>query len=189
MNKDKKNILLGISSSISAYKACDIAGLLRKEGHTVQAVMTKNATNMITPLALQTITGQPVYIDMFELNKTMDVEHISIAQKSDLVLVAPATANIIGKVANGIADDALSTVIMARKRTTPCLIAPAMNTEMYENPIVQENIEKLKKFKYEFVEPRIGRLACGDKGLGALSKPEDIVEAVLKILEQQDLQG
>ena len=183
----KKNIVLGISSSISAYKACDIANLLQKEGHSVQAVMTANACQFITPFTLQTLTKQPVYTDMFELKDEMEVKHISIAQKADLILVAPATANIIGKVANGIADDALSTVIMARRQTTSCLIAPAMNNEMYNNPIVQHNIEKLKSFGYKFIDPKVGRLACGGAPqIGALANVDDIVQQVICVLEKQE---
>ena len=182
----KKHIVLGVTGGVAAYKACDIINLLRKEGHSVQAVMTEAAQKFITPLQLQALTHEPVYTDMFKLMEKADVEHIAVAQRADLALVAPATANFIGKVASGISDDALTTTIMALKRGTPRIIAPAMNTEMYNNPIVQDNIEKLKKYGFQFIGPREGMLACGDRGLGVLEKPQIIVQSVLEELEKKD---
>jgi len=180
-----KNIVLGISGCIAAYKAYDIISRLRKNNVAVQAVVTKRGLEFVHKLVLQTLSQQKVYTDMFELPAEMNVEHISVAQKTDLILIAPATANIIGKIANGIADDTLSTVVMARKRGTLCIIAPAMNTEMYENPIVQDNIAKLKKFGFIFIEPKISRLACGDIGKGALADVDEIVKIVLKELNEK----
>ena len=145
MLKDK-NIVLGITGGIACYKVASLVGLLKKAGANVDVIMTKNATEFVGPLTFQTLSQNPVVIDMFEPIKTADVRHISLAEKADAIIIAPATANIIGKVANGIADDMLSTVIMAS--TKPVIFAPAMNNNMYLNPIVQENISKLKKFGY-----------------------------------------
>lgn len=183
-----KSVLLGVTSSISAYKSADIARLLYKSGCNVDVIMTKNATEFITPLTFERLTNNKCITDTFDRNFTHEVEHISLAKKADVVLIAPATANIIGKLANGIADDMLSTTVMACK--CPVLIAPAMNTNMYENPIVQSNIRKLKDFGYKFIEPSEGLLACGDVGRGKLEKPEVIVEYVYKELQKtKDLLG
>ena len=162
----KKNVVVGVCGGIAAYKALDIVSALRKKGINVDVIMTEHATKFVTPLTFQSISANAVIVDMFQEPKVWEIQHISLAKKADLILVVPATANIIGKVANGIADDMLSTTIMASK--APVVFAPAMNTNMYENPIVQQNIEKLKSFGYRFIQPASGRLACGDLGKGNL---------------------
>jgi phosphopantothenoylcysteine decarboxylase len=172
---------MGVTGSIAAYKAADIANMLVKRGYNVDVIMTKSAQEFITPLTFQTLTKNKVYVDMFEKVEMMDVRHISLAQKADLCLIAPATANIIGKIASGIADDMLSTVVMAVKNK-PVVICPAMNTAMYENPIVQRNIGLLKGYGYKFIEPRAALLACGDTGKGALAEVEIIVSTVKDII-------
>lgn len=177
----KKNIVLGITGSIAAYKAADIANRLTKEGHSVHVIMTKSGMEFITPLTLQTLTKNKVYTDMFEPYIPSEVEHISLAQQADLFLVAPASANFIAKAAAGIADDMLTTVFLAY-RDKPVLIAPAMNTAMYENPITQRNIKTLTELGMGFIEPREARLACGDLGKGALAEVDVIVAAALKAL-------
>ena len=172
------NILLGVTGSIAAYKADDITSRLTKLGHNVDVVLTESGSRIITPITLQTLSKNKVYTDMFEEITPSEVKHISLAKKADVVLIAPATANIIGKIANGIADDFLSTVVMAVANHTPVYIAPAMNTNMYENPIVQDNIKKLKSFGYRFIEPKESLLACGDLGRGALADVDEIVEII-----------
>ena len=162
------NVVIGVTGGISAYKVCGLISYLKSEGANVDVIMTKNSTEFITPLTLETLSGNKVVIDMFACPDYRDVHHISLATKADLFLVVPATANIIGKVANGIADDMLSTTIMATK--SPVVFAPAMNVNMYENPIVQNNIEKLKEYGYRFIEPSIGHLACGVTAKGKLTK-------------------
>lgn len=178
MLKDK-NIVLGITGGIAAYKACEIISLLKKEGANVECIMTKNATEFITPLTIATLSKNRAIIDTFEIPEKYEVQHVSLAQKADIILIAPATANVIGKVANGIADDMLTTTIMASTATT--IFAPAMNDKMYNNPIVQDNIKKLKKFGYKFISPATGILACGSQGIGRLEEPQKIVD-YLKIL-------
>lgn len=177
------NVLLGVTGSIAAYKAAEITSRLTKQGHNVDVILTESGSRFITPLTLQTLSKNKVYMDMFEEIVPSEVKHISLAKKADLVLVAPATANIIGKVAGGIADDFLSTVVMAAANHTPVYIAPAMNTNMYENPIVQENIEKLKARGYHFIDPKASLLACGDLGKGALADVDEIVDVVTKALK------
>lgn len=172
------NIVIGVTGGISAYKACGLVSYLKSEGANVDVIMTKSATEFITPLTLETLSGNKVIIDMFECPDYRDVHHISLASKADLFVIVPATANIIGKVANGIADDMLSTTIMATK--APVVFAPAMNTNMYENPIVQNNIKKLKEYGYKFIEPSIGHLACGVTAKGKLPKTEEIVKYLRK---------
>ncbi|MDF2512133.1 MAG: hypothetical protein K0S04_1999 [Herbinix sp.] len=172
-----KEIILGITGSIAAYKAADIANQLTKSNILVHTIMTDSATKFITPLTLQTLTKNKVYTDMFEEIYYPDVRHISLAQKTDCCVIAPATANMIGKLASGIADDMLSTVVMAIKNK-PIIICPAMNTAMYENPITQDNIRKLMTYGYEFVEPKESLLACGDTGKGALADIDIIIKAV-----------
>lgn len=176
-----KNIVLGITGSISAYKAADIANALTKEGSSVYTVMTRAAERFITPLTLQTLTKNKVYTDMFELDEPSQVAHIALASKADLVLIAPASADIIAKLACGIADDMLTSVMLAVK-DTPVIVCPAMNTNMYENPATQKNIRTLKEYGFEIVEPREAMLACGTKGKGALAEQERILEAVHKYL-------
>lgn len=184
----KKNVVLGVSGGIAVYKALEITSLLIKKNININVIMTENATKFVTPLSFQSLSQNAVTCDTFQEPKVWEIQHISLAEKADVLLVAPATANIIGKVANGIADDMLSTTIMATKAKV--IFAPAMNTNMYENPIVQDNIRKLKSFGYEFVEPAEGRLACGSIGKGKLEKPEIIVDRVLMELnEKKDLKG
>lgn len=183
-----KTVVIGVSGGIAVYKVLDVISRLRKLGVNIHIIMTKSATEFVTPLSFQSLSQNYVVCDMFEEPKTWDVEHISLAKKADVFLVAPATANIIGKIANGIADDMLTTTIMATKGKV--LIAPAMNTNMYENTIVQKNIYTLKELGYNFVEPESGRLACGDIGKGKLATPETIVYDVVNLLTQkQDLKG
>lgn len=177
------NIVIGVSGGIAAYKVCGIISYLKKEGANVDVIMTKNSTQFITPLCLEVLSGNKVVVDMFERPDHVDVEHISLARKADVFLVVPATANIIGKVANGIADDMLSTTIMATK--SPVIFAPAMNNVMYENQIVQDNIKKLKKYGYKFVGPINGHLACGYEATGKLAKNEDIVEYVKVLIKEE----
>lgn len=181
-----RNLVIGVSGGIAAYKALEIVSLLIKKGINVNVIMTESATKFVTPLSFQSLSQNMVTCDMFTEPKAFEIQHISLAEKADVFLVAPATANIIGKVANGIADDMLSTTIMATKAKV--IFAPAMNTNMYENPIVQDNIKKLKSFGYEFIEPAEGRLACGTSGKGKLESPEVIVDRVLMELnEKKDL--
>ena len=187
MLKDK-TVVIGVSGGIAVYKTLDDVSRLRKLGVNVNVIMTKSATEFVTPLSFQSLSQNYVVCDMFEDPKTWDVEHISLAKRADVFLIAPATANVIGKIANGIADDMLTTTVMATKAKV--LIAPAMNTNMYENPILQRNINTLKELGYNFVEPESGRLACGDTGKGKLASPETIVDEVVKLLSKgQDLKG
>ena len=188
MLKDK-TVVIGVSGGIAVYKTLDVVSRLRKLGVNVNVIMTKSATEFVTPLSFQSLSQNYVVCDMFEDPKTWDVEHISLAKRADVFLIAPATANVIGKIANGIADDMLTTTVMATKAKV--LIAPAMNTNMYENPILQRNINTLKELGYNFVEPESGRLACGDIGEGKLASPEIIVNTVIDLLNNRDkdLQG
>lgn len=182
----KKNLVLGVSGGIAVYKALEIISLLVKKDINVDVIMTESATKFVTPLSFQSLSQNMVTCDMFAEPKAWEIQHISLAEKADLFLVAPATANIIGKVANGIADDMLSTTIMATNAKV--IFAPAMNTNMYNNPIVQDNIKKLKSLGYEFIDPAEGRLACGTSGKGKLESPEIIVDRVLMELnEKKDL--
>ena len=184
----KKNVVLGVSGGIAVYKALEITSLLIKKGINVNVIMTENATKFVTPLSFQSLSQNTVACDTFQEPKVWEIQHISLAEKADVMLVAPATANIIGKVANGIADDMLSTTIMATKAKV--IFAPAMNVNMYENPILQDNIRKLKSFGYEFIEPAEGRLACGSVGKGKLEKPEIIADRVLMELnDKKDLKN
>ena len=180
-----KNVILGISGSIAAYKGADIAHRLFKLGYGVDVIMTNGATKFVTPLTFRTLTQRRVYTDVFQDDFPEEVKHISLAQKADLAIIAPATANIIGKIANGIGDDMLSTTLLAI-RGKPVLIAPAMNTNMWENPIVQENIRKLKQYGYQFIEPKESMLACGTVGNGALADVDTIMESIQAILEKQE---
>ena len=183
-----KTVVIGVSGGIAVYKVCDVVSRLKKLNADVHVIMTKSACEFVWPLTFQTLSQNYVVSDMFEDPKTWEVEHIELAKKADLFLVAPATANVIGKIANGICDDMLTTTIAATKAKV--LIAPAMNTNMYENPIVQKNISTLKEYGYKFIEPESGRLACGDIGSGKLASPEVIVENVEALLNyEQDLVG
>lgn len=183
-----KVIGLGITGSIAAYKAVEIARRLIDSSFDVHAVLTHSGAQFITPLTLRTITRNPVTVDMFEDPVVWDVKHISLAKRCDAFLIAPATANVIGKIANGIADDMLSTTLMAL--SCPVVIAPAMNSRMYENPFVQANIQRLRDHGYVFVEPEEGLLACGDTGKGRLASVDEIVEAVVHTMfSPKDLAG
>lgn len=186
---NNKTVVLGVTGGIAVYKACDLVSSLRKLGIEVHVIMTKSASEFVTPMTFQTMSQNFVTLDMFEEPKTWDVEHIALAKKADVFVVAPATANIIGKMANGIADDMLSTTLMATR--APILVAPAMNTNMYSHPLTQENINKLERLGYKFVEPASGRLACGDEGKGKLAPVEEILKEILKLLNprQKDLEG
>ncbi|NLX61052.1 MAG: bifunctional phosphopantothenoylcysteine decarboxylase/phosphopantothenate--cysteine ligase CoaBC [Tissierellia bacterium] len=186
MLKDK-NIIVGVTGGIAAYKVVDVVSRLKKQRANVEVIMTENATKFVTPLTFQTLALNPVYVEMFKEPRNWDVEHISLAEKADLFLIAPATANIIGKIANGIADDLLTTTIMATK--SKVIFAPAMNTNMYLNPIVQDNIDKLKNLGYEFIEPGVGILACQTYGPGRMAEPVDIVEYVINSFKEKDFSG
>ncbi len=181
MTRNKRSIILGISGSIAAYKACDITNIFVKEGFDVFVILTKEGKEFITPLTLQTLSKNKVMTDMFEVPSEWNPVHTSLAEKAGLVLIAPATANVIGKLAGGICDDLLTCVVYATK--APVLIAPAMNGHMYKNKIVQENIEKLKKLGYRFIGPIKGRLACGYEDIGHLAEPIDIVKEAKRILK------
>ena len=179
----KKHVLVGVTGGIAAYKILDVESKLKKLGYEINTIMTKNACEFVQPMAFQTISNNYVVTDTFERPHKWDVEHIALAKKADIVLIAPATASVIGKMANGIADDMLTTTVMAAK--CPVVIAPAMNTAMYENEIVQENIAYLKSKGYLFIEPSTGMLACGDVGSGKLPTPDEIVAYVEKVMEEQ----
>ena len=179
--KTKKLVILGITGSIAAYKACEIISCLKKSSIDVQVILTKEGKEFITPLTLQTLSFNKVLTEIFELPEEWDGRHISLAQDADLVLIAPATANIIGKLATGICDCLLTCVICATR--APVLIAPAMNEKMYEHKIIQANIAKLKETGYKFIGPVRGRLACGYEGIGRLAKTEDIVNEAKRLLK------
>jgi phosphopantothenoylcysteine decarboxylase / phosphopantothenate---cysteine ligase len=178
--KKEKNIILGVTASIALYKACDIVRQLKEASFAVTVVMTEEARELIHPVVFQSLSGKRVYGDMFKEADTWEIEHISLADQADLVLVAPATANIIGKLAGGICDDLLTCVLCATK--APVVICPAMNENMYRNRIVQENISKLKGCGYRFIEPVKGKLACGKIGVGCLAEVDRIIKEVAKIL-------
>lgn len=177
-----KTILLGVSGSISAYKAADITNELTKLGYQVDVVMTRNSQQFITPLTLQSLSKRNVHLDVMEEPDVALINHIELAKRADLFLVAPASANIIGKLANGIADDILSTVALPLKKQVPKVVVPAMNVNMYENPVLQMNLEKLKALGYHEIEPRESLLACGDFGKGALATTATIISGVQEIL-------
>lgn len=177
------NIVIGITGGIAAYKACGIISFLKQQGANVDIIMTKNACNFITPLTLETLSGNKVIVDMFDETDFTVVKHIYLAKKADLFLIIPTTANIIGKVANGIADDMLTTTLIATK--APIIFAPAMNNQMYENPIVQKNLEILKTYGYHILEPSIGHLACGYVEKGKLPKNEEIIDYVKKLIKEK----
>ena len=186
--KKGKRILIGVSGGIAAYKIANLTSMLVKTGCDVKVIMTKNATNFIHPTVFETLTGHKCMIDTFDRNFQFDVEHISLAKWADLYVVAPATANVIAKMAHGIADDMLTTTILAAK--CPKLVAPAMNTNMYENPIVKDNLSLLKKYGFHIVEPAYGHLACGDIGAGKLPSEQDLFDAIEKMIGyDKDLTG
>ena len=178
----KKNIVLGVCGSIAAYKSAEAISLLKKEGFEVKVIMTEKSLHFITPLTLQTLSQNLVSTEMFSVSGTWEVKHISLADWADLILILPATANFIGKVVAGLADDLLCALILASK--SPVLFAPSMNKNMWKNEIVQENVKKLKKFGYEFVGPEVGRLASGKKGIGRLVILEKVVKKVKGILNK-----
>ncbi|MCL1895020.1 MAG: phosphopantothenoylcysteine decarboxylase [Clostridiales bacterium] len=171
-------ILLGVTGGIAAYKAVDLASRLTKDGYDIDVVMTENACEFITPLTFQTIVKSPVYIDSFAPIEDYSVKHVSLAARADAVVICPATANIIGKAAAGIADDLLSTVLLA-VHEKPRALCPAMNTAMWENPIVQRNLQTLRDLGWRIIEPESGRLACGDEGIGRLAGT-DVIAAYIK---------
>jgi len=181
----EKNIILGVTGGIAAYKACELIRRLINEESNVQVIMTKNATEFVSPLTFQTLSRKLVATDVFDLEWEAEIGHISLADSADLLVVAPATANFIGKVASGIADDLLTTVLMAVR--SPVMICPAMNVNMYGNPVVQENIEKLRKRGFIIVEPAEGDLACGYEGKGRLPEPDDIIEEIEKVFAPKNL--
>jgi len=174
--KESKNIILGVTASVAIYRACELLRRLKEENFSVTVVMTKEAQELIRPLLFQSLSGNKVYCGLFEEPGAWEIEHVSLAEKADLILIAPATANIIGKISSGISDDLLTCVVSAT--TAKVLICPAMNEKMYSNKITQDNIKKLKNFGYKFVDPRKGRLACGKIGIGCLAEVETIIKAV-----------
>lgn len=183
-----KTVVLGVTGSIAAYKIASLASKLVKLHADVHVLMTQNATNFITPITFETLTGNKCLIDTFDRNFQFDVAHVSLAKKADVMLIAPASANVIGKIANGIADDMLTTTVMAS--TAPVLISPAMNTHMYENLIVQDNLQKLERFGYKIIAPAVGMLACHDVGAGKMPEPEMLLDWILReIACKKDLQG
>ena len=183
-----KTVLLGITGSIAAYKIAYLASALHKLHADVHVLMTENATNFINPITFETLTGNKCLVDTFDRNFQFQVEHVSIAKKADVVMIAPASANVIGKLANGLADDMLTTTVMACRCQK--ILAPAMNTAMYENPVVQDNIRKLQTYVYEVITPASGYLACGDTGAGKMPEPETLLEYILKEAAfQKDLAG
>jgi len=188
MSSKKPCIVLGVTGGIAVYKACELLRLLQKRGMDVFVVMTKNACEFVSPLTFETLSGHPVAVDTFKRPETWEVEHIALAKRADLFLIVPATANIIGKMANGIADDMLSTTVMATR--APVMVAPAMNTGMWENPAVQENIRVLMARGVQFVLPATGYLACGDSGAGKLEDVQIIAQRAAECLEKkQDMSG
>ena len=183
-----KTIVLGVTGSIAAYKTANLASMLVKLGADVHVIMTQNATKFITPMTFETLTDNKCIADTFDRNFSFDVKHVSLAKKGDLFMVAPCTANVIGKLAAGICDDMLTTTLLATK--APIILAPAMNTGMWENPILQDNIQRLQRYGYHFVEPAVGRLACGDVGSGKMPAEEQLLEHILlHVAKEKDLQG
>lgn len=176
-----RNVVVGVTGGIACYKAADMVSRLKKENIEVDVIMTKNACEFVSPLTFRTLSKNPVVTDTFATPEAWKVGHVALAEKADVMLIAPATANIIGKVASGIADDMLTTTIMASK--AKIVFAPAMNVNMYENPILQANIEKLRSYGYLFIEPGSGMLACGYEGKGRMAEPPEIVEYVLSLLD------
>lgn len=187
MLKDKY-VVLCVTGSIAAYKIASLASALKKLRCEVQVIMTKHAQNFIHPITFETLTGKKCLTDTFDRDFSFEVEHISVAKKADLVLIAPATANVIGKLAHGVADDMLTTTLLAC--TCPRLLSPAMNTAMYENTVVRENLERLKAYGYQIIEPASGHLACGDTGAGKMPEPEELLSYILRELAcEKDLRG
>jgi phosphopantothenoylcysteine decarboxylase/phosphopantothenate--cysteine ligase len=181
MSLKDKTIILGIGGGIAAYKCCELARLMVKADADVQCVLTEAGAKFVTPLTLQTLTQNPVHTGMFDLIQEKEIGHISLAEKANLVLVAPATADLIAKVSHGICDELITTVICATK--TPVVFAPSMNSNMWENAITQENVERLRKHGYNFVEPAEGELACGYEGKGRLPEPHAILEYITPLIK------
>ena len=183
-----KTVLLGVSGSIAAYKIANLASALMKQHATVHVLMTKNATNFINPITFESLTGNKCLVDTFDRNFQFQVEHVALAIAADVVMVAPASANVIGKIAHGIADDMLTTTVMACR--CPKILAPAMNTNMFENPVVQDNLKILQKYGWEIVQPAVGYLACGATGAGKMAEPEILLEYINReIARKKDLAG
>ena len=183
-----KTVLLGVTGSIAAYKIANLASALKKLHADVHVLMTQNATNFINPITFESLTGNKCLVDTFDRNFQFQVEHVSIAKKADVVMIAPASANVIGKIAHGIADDMLTTTVMACK--CPIYISPAMNTNMYENPIMQDNLRILEKYGYHIITPASGYLACGDTGAGKMPEPETLLQYIVQeIAFEKDLTG
>jgi phosphopantothenoylcysteine decarboxylase/phosphopantothenate--cysteine ligase len=187
VKREGKSVVLGVSGGIACYKAVDLVRLLVQGGFSVHVIMTRGAMEFVTPLTFQTLSGHPVATEMFSLTQESEIGHINLADQADLLVIAPATANIIGKIAAGIADDLLTTVVMATQ--APVLIVPSMNIHMFENPVLQENIHRLKGLGYHFMEPAEGYLACGYEGKGRLPEPPDIVSEIQRLLKKKDLVG
>ena len=182
------NVLLGVSGGIACYKSCDIVSRLKKLGAGVDVIMTSHATEFVSPLSFETLSARRVVVDMFDTDRQWEVEHISLAKKADICVIAPATANVIAKLADGIADDMLTTTCLALK--CPIVIAPAMNTNMYDSPTVRDNLKKLRRRGVIIVDPVEGRLACGDSGKGKMAEPADIVnEVIYRLLPKRDYEG
>jgi phosphopantothenoylcysteine decarboxylase/phosphopantothenate--cysteine ligase len=180
-------VVLGVTGGISCYKSVELVRLLVKDNFVVQVIMTRGAMEFVTPLTFQTLSGRPVATETFNLTQESEIGHINLADSADVLVIAPATANVIGKIAAGVADDLLTTVVMATQ--APALIAPAMNIHMYENPIVRENLRKLRRVGYHVMEPAEGYLACGYEGKGRLPEPEKILEEIRRLLKKKDLVG
>ena len=183
-----KTVLLGVTGSIAAYKIAGLASMLKKQHADITVLMTQNATNFINPITFETLTGNKCLIDTFDRNFQYSVEHVALAKRADIVLIAPASANVIGKIANGIADDMLTTTVMACR--CPILISPAMNTNMFLNPIVQDNLAKLRRFGYTVIEPDSGYLACGDIGAGKMPSEKTLFGWIMQTIgAEKDLAG
>ena len=183
-----KTVVLGVTGSIAAYKIANLASMLVKQHADVNVIMTHNATNFINPITFETLTGNKCLVDTFDRNFQFNVEHVALAKRADIFMVAPASANVIGKMANGIADDMLTTTILAAK--CPKLVSPAMNTNMYENQIVQDNLKKLENYDFEIIDPASGYLACGDTGAGKMPEPETLFAYIMRTIAcKKDMQG
>lgn len=183
-----KTVLLGVSGGIAAYKSAALASMLKKLHADVHVLMTENATQFITPVTFESLTGNKCVVDTFDRNFQFNIQHISLAKKADAVLVAPATANVLAKLAHGLADDMLTTTVLAC--TCPKIVAPAMNTRMYENPITQDNLQTLRKYGFTIIEPATGHLACGDTGAGKMPEPEELCDWLLQAIQcEKDLAG
>ena len=183
-----QTIVLGVTGSIAAYKIASLASMLVKQHANVHVIMTQNATNFINPITFETLTGHKCLVDTFDRNFEFQVEHVSLAKQADLMLIAPASANVIGKMAHGIADDMLTTTVLACK--APIYVSPAMNTNMYENPIVQDNLRILEKYGMKVIDPASGYLACGDTGAGKMPEPETLFAYIeAELAHEKDLAG